>query len=360
MIATIVVLTGYLVLHVFAYARVANSLGLTARGRLGLKIGLALAALPFVLVRVFGSTAFVAPFLLVAYTWLGVLAMGVALFPVAWLLSLFFAEHRKTITTGALVLLAPLTVYSLVNGRRSPALEEMTVSLDKLPAEVSGFTLVQLSDLHLGPLTSVDRLCGIVDRVNGLSPDLVVITGDLIEPDIDQEATCCRCLGGIKARYGVLAVAGNHDYQAGYERFLRVASCSQITVLQNERRLIAGAIQVAGVDEAAGRSSAEGGADLAKALAGSDPDRPVILLAHRPDGFDGAVRKGIDLQLSGHLHAGQIPPMDGLIWLLSPYSYGLVARGRSHIYTSCGTGTAGPPMRLFSRNEIVRFTLVRK
>ena len=229
-----------------------------------------------------------------------------------------------------------------------------------MPVEASGFTLVHLSDLHLGPLTSVDRLRGIVDRVNGPSPDLVVITGDLIDPDIDQEATFCRCLEAIKARHGVLAVAGNHDYQAGYERFLRVARCSNITVLQNERRLIAGAIQVAGVDEAAGRSFAEGGPDLAKALAGSDPDRPVILLAHQPDGFDRAVRKGIDLQLSGHSHAGQIPPLDGLVWLISPYSYGLVAKGRSQIYTSCGTGTSGPPMRLFSRNEIVRFTLVRE
>ncbi len=234
MIAIIVALIGYGFLHVVAYTRVANGLGLTARSRLGFKIGLALAALPFVLVRVFGRTSCLAPLLLVAYTWLGALAMAVALFPVEWLLALAFAQRRKTITIGALVLLAPLAVYSLVNGRRSPALEQITVSLETLPVEVSGFTLVQLSDLHLGPLTSIERLRGIVDRVNGLSPDLVVITGDLIDPDIDQEATFCQCLKGIKARHGVLAVAGNHDYQAGYERFLRVASCSHITVLQNE------------------------------------------------------------------------------------------------------------------------------
>jgi len=112
---TIVALTGYLLLHVVAYTRVANGLGLTARGRLGLKIGLVLAALPFVLVRVFGRPAWVAPLLLVAYTWLGVLAMAVALFPVERLLSLVFAERRKTITVGALVLLAPLAVSAAPN-----------------------------------------------------------------------------------------------------------------------------------------------------------------------------------------------------------------------------------------------------
>jgi len=164
----------------------------------------------------------------------------------------------------------------------------------------------------------------------------------------------------IKARYAVLAIPGNHDYYAGYERFLEVARRSNITVLRNERLVFAGAIQVAGLDEPAGRSFAEGGPNLEKALAGNDPDRPTILLAHRPDGFLRAVARKIDLQLSGHTHAGQIPPLEELYWVIYPYSSGYYEKDGSRLYTSCGTGTWGPPMRLLSRNEIVRFTLVRK
>jgi len=229
-----------------------------------------------------------------------------------------------------------------------------------MPAESSGLTLVQLSDLHLGNLTPLSRLRWIVTQINGMSPDLVVITGDLIDRDIYEDTEFCRLLREIKARYGVVAVPGNHDYYAGYDKFLQVASRSNIAVLRNQRLLIAGAIQVAGLDEPAGRSFREGGPDLEKALSGYDPGLPTILLSHRPSGFDRAEQKKVDLQLSGHSHAGQIPPIDLLIWSTYAYPFGYYENSHSRIYTSCGTGTWGPPMRLFSRNEIVKFTLVRE
>jgi predicted MPP superfamily phosphohydrolase len=357
-ISVVMAMTAYVFLHVLAYTRVAHGLGLPVPKRLHLKIGMALAALPFILAEAFSSASWVSPLVYVGSAWLGILAMALALFPVEWLLSQVFPEQRRTITLFALLVLLGLAACTLVNGSRPPVVRHITISLEKMPAGSSGFTLVQLSDLHLGHLTSLDRLRWIVDQINGMSADLVAITGDLADPDIGQDSEFCQCLKEIRARHGVVAVPGNHDYLAGIDRFLQLAGRSNITVLRNERLLLAGAIQVAGLDEAAGRSSTEGGPDMEKALAGYDSNRPIIVLSHWPYGFDRAVRKNIDLQLSGHTHAGQIPPIDLLVWLTSPYSVGYYENGRSRLYTSCGTGTWGPPMRFLSRNEIVKFTLV--
>jgi len=359
-VAVTLTLVVYAFLHYAVYTRVAGGLGLSAPGRRALMIGPALAGLCVIVAEAFRRASWVVPLRYGAALWLGVLALAVSLLAVESMLSLVLPRFRRTTTVTTLTVLALLVVYTFVNGSRRPVVKDLSVHLERLPAELSGFTLVHLSDLHLGTLTPVGRLRWIVDRVNHMSPDLVVITGDLIDRDVRQEAEFCESLGEIRARHGVVAVPGNHDYHAGYDRFVRVASRSNIAILRNERRLIAGAIQVAGLDEPAGRSFAEGGPDLDRALAGSDPDLPTVLLRHRPEGVDRAMRRNVDLLLSGHTHAGQLPPVDLLIWLTHRYPFGYYEEGRTRIYVSSGTGTWGPPMRLFSHNEIVRFTLVRK
>jgi predicted MPP superfamily phosphohydrolase len=348
----------YAFLHYAVYTRVAGGLGLSAPGRRALVIVLVLAGLCVITTEAFRHASWTVPLRYGGSVWLGVLALSVSLLAIESILSAALPRFRRTTTVTALTVLALLVAYTCVNGSRQPVVKDISVRMEKLPAELSRFTLVQLTDLHLGTLTPVGRLRWIVDRVNHMSPDLVVITGDLIDRDISQDEEFCESLGEIRARYGVVAVPGNHDYYAGYDRFAHVASRSNIAILRNERRLIAGAIQVAGLDEPAGRSFAEGGPDLDSALAGYDPDLPTVLLRHRPEGVDRAVRRNVDLQLSGHTHAGQLPPMDLLIWLTHRHPFGYYEEGRSRIYVSSGTGTWGPPMRLFSRNEIVRFTLV--
>jgi len=351
-------LAAYAFFHYAVYTRVASGLGLPAPGRRALMIVLVLAGLCIIPTEAFRGTSWIMPLRYCGSVWLGVLALAVSVLAVESILSAALPRLRRTTMVAALTALSLLVVYTLVNGSRRPVVNDLSVHLEKLPAELSGFTLVHLSDLHLGTLTPAGRLRWIVDRVNHMSPDLVVITGDLIDRDIRREEEFCQSLGAIRSRYGVVAVPGNHDYYAGYDRFARVASRSNIAVLRNERRLIAGAIQVAGLDEPAGRSFAEGGPDLDRALAGCDPNLPIVLLRHRPEGVDRAVRRNVDLQLSGHTHAGQLPPVDLLVWLTHRHPFGYHEEGRSRIYVSSGTGTWGPPMRLFSHNEIVRFTLV--
>ena len=289
---------------------------------------------------------------------LGVTALASTVLPVAWLAWVAFPTRRRLVAGAASALLLALGGSALVNGGRPPLIREITVPLASLPPAASGFTLVQLSDLHLGRLTPQGGACAIAATINAMNADLVVVTGDLIDADAGRDTEFGECLRTLSARYGVVAVPGNHDYAAGIERFQQVAGRAGITILLNERLPVGDAIQVAGLDEAAGRSVAQGGPDLDKALAGRRPDRPIVLLSHAPFGFDRAARRGIDLQLSGHLHAGQIPPMDLLVWLTVPCSYGWCEKAGSGLYVTSGTGTWGPPMRLFSRNEIVRFTLV--
>jgi len=129
-------------------------------------------------------------------------------------------------------------------------------------------------------------------------------------------------------------------------------------VLRNELKIIGTHLQIIGLDDNEAKRFSQSGPDLDTPLKKCDPTKPIIVLRHRPEGFDEAVDRGVDLQISGHTHDGQIPPMTFLVRLFLKYPYGLYHKNRAHIYTSCGTGYWGPPMRLFSMAEIVEFILI--
>jgi len=239
-------------------------------------------------------------------------------------------------------------------------LKEIRIPLAKLPPELDGFTLVQLSDLHIDLSKSSSWLDNLVARTNRLNPDLIVITGDLIDTDICRLDGICAILRKLKARYGVYAVTGNHEFYAGIPLFLKTAAAAHLTVLRNAGVSIAGAIELAGIDDAHEAERFEHISpqeSLAAAFSRIDFRKPLILLSHQPDVFDLARGMGADLQLSGHTHAGQIPPMDLLVRILFEYPFGRYQRGAAFLYTTCGTGFWGPPMRLFSKSEIVKVVL---
>jgi predicted MPP superfamily phosphohydrolase len=229
--------------------------------------------------------------------------------------------------------------------------------MEKLPPKMSGFTIVQLSDMHIEVFNNPKRTAAMVDMVNALNPDLVVITGDLIDGNVLKEPQFCLQLKRLNPKYGTLAITGNHDYYGGIETFYGLAACSGIKILKNESVTIADSIEVAGLDDDEGYRGRGGGPDLDKALKNCDPQKPIILLYHRPLGFDEAIKKGVGLQLSGHTHAGQIPPMDIIVWLYYKYPNGLYKEGHSYIYTTSGTDVWRTPMRFLTRNEIIHITL---
>ena len=257
-----------------------------------------------------------------------------------------------------------LGLVALRAGLRDVALREVEIKLRRLPAALSGLTIVQLSDVHVGPTIGRRFIETLVARVNGLDPDLIAITGDLVDGSVAELAHAVAPLGGLKARLGVFFVTGNHEYYSGVDDWLAELRRLGIRVLRNERVTVGdgeASIDLAGIDDFMSRGQAPGhGPDLPRALDGRDPSRELILLAHQPKAFGEALRHGVGLQLSGHTHGGQIWPWGYAVKLQQGgWVAGLYRRGDHQLYVNEGTGYWGPPMRLASQGGVTRLVLRR-
>lgn len=244
---------------------------------------------------------------------------------------------------------------------RPPVLQRVRVTLTRLPKTLSGFRIVQITDLHVGPTIGREYVEHVVERVNAAKPDLIAITGDLVDGGVGELERDIAPLADLKAHHGVYFVTGNHEYYAGVTHWLPVLERLGFRVLRNERVAIGSdeaTFDLAGVDDFRAAGMAPGhGPDLARAVNGRDPSRELVLLAHQPAEIHNAAEHGVGLQLSGHTHGGQIWPFTYLVRLSQPYLAGLYRRGVTQIYVSCGTGYWGPPMRLGTSSEITEIEL---
>jgi hypothetical protein len=245
------------------------------------------------------------------------------------------------------------------------AVQKVTVPIAKLPADLSGYVIVQLTDVHVGPTIGREFLEEIVATANAESPDLVVITGDLVDGSVAELGPLMAPLAKLRAKDGVFFVTGNHEYYSGVDEWLAFLPSLGIRVLRNERVPLregaaGGGLDLAGVDDHSAHQFGSGhGTDLDKALSGRDASRALVLLAHQPKTFLRAVLHQIDLQLSGHTHGGQIWPWGYAVRLDQPHVAGLSKDGASHIYVSRGTGYWGPPLRFGVPGEVTLLELVR-
>ena len=242
-----------------------------------------------------------------------------------------------------------------------PALRRIEIALERWPRALDGFRIVQISDVHIGPILDRGFCEHLVGRIRALDPDLVAITGDLVDGDARLLASEVAPLARLRARHGVWFVTGNHDHYSGARAWCDALGALGIRVLRNEREEIragGAAFDLVGVDDHRGDVfGRDGGEDLPRALAGRDPARPAVLLAHDPSTFKRACTQGIDLQLSGHTHGGQIWPFGWLVRLAIPFVAGLYRRGGAVLYVSRGTGFWGPPMRLLAPAEITELVI---
>jgi predicted MPP superfamily phosphohydrolase len=252
---------------------------------------------------------------------------------------------------------------SIRQGLRAAEVKEVQVQLARLPRSFDGTTIVQLTDLHIGATLGRAFVEDIVNRTNALAPDIVAITGDLVDGSVQALWPAVEPLAGLKAKHGVFFVTGNHEYFSGADDWIAALGRLGIRVLANERVSIGQGqgdegFDLAGVhDYGAGRIEPEHRSDVGAALAGRDPAREVILLAHQPKSVLEAARLGVGLQLSGHTHGGQLWPFTFFVQLAQPYVIGLHRHADTQIYVSPGTGYWGPPMRLGTRAEITRIRL---
>jgi uncharacterized protein len=267
-------------------------------------------------------------------------------------------------SAAAVPLLALLsTTIGFVNARRRARVVTVNVPIDKLPAELDGFTIVQISDIHVGPTIKQRYVNAIVDAVNRLKPDLIAVTGDVVDGSVAQLADHTRPLGRLAARYGTYLVTGNHEYYSGADQWIAEFERLGLRVLMNEHVVLdhdGARVLIAGVtDYTAEHFDPAHRSDPAAALAGAPGDvRVRVLLAHQPRTAAAAADAGFTLQLSGHTHGGQFFPWNFFVRLQQPFTAGLARLNNLWVYTSRGTGYWGPPKRLGAPSEITRVRLV--
>jgi predicted MPP superfamily phosphohydrolase len=309
------------------------------------------------------------PWLWVTYTWLGVLFFLVITLGASDLARVVTLrvkdvspddpERRLAISRffGGAAALVGLGASGVgLRSALSPvAVNKVKVSLKRLGKGAEGMRIVQISDVHVGPTIGKSFIEDIVARINALEPDVVAITGDLVDGSVDDLEQHVAPLAKIRAKHGVYFVTGNHEYYSGVRDWIPHLGKLGIKVLQNERVRIGGddGFDLAGIDDPTGDP------DLGKALEGRDPSRGCVLLAHQPRAITLADKLGVDLQLSGHTHGGQMFPWNLLVRLQQPFVAGLHQLSHAQIYVSCGTGYWGPPMRVGTTAEITEIELAK-
>ena len=325
-------------------------------------------SLPLALIasRLFPAAA-VRPAMWVAFIWMGMGFLFVAFLGfadagvlAASLVRRFFGAPidpakrvflARTLAAGVGGAVAGLSAVGIRSALGEVQIKELDVFLRGLPRELAGFKLVQISDVHVGPLLRKDWVAHVVGQIERLSPDLVAITGDLVDGRVHEIAEHVAPLARLRAPRGVFFTTGNLEYYSGVEEWYAHLPSLGVRPLRNQRVEVAPGLDLAGIEDPTGAP------DLAKALEGRDPSRALVLMAHQPRQFFEAARRGVSLTLSGHTHGGQIWPFSWIVALAQPYLAGLHRRGESQLYVSRGTGFWGPPMRVFAPAEITLLKL---
>ncbi|WP_313139689.1 metallophosphoesterase [Stenotrophomonas sp.] len=269
------------------------------------------------------------------------------------------ARMLRPLAAGLALLLSG---YGVSQGMAVPKVRQIEVNMAGLPAAFDGYRLLQLTDIHASRLLTGDWVRRVVAESNALKPDLIVITGDLIDGTVAARRDDFQPLGELQAADGVIAITGNHEYYAQYREWMQAFRALHMQVLENSHTQVRrgdAAITIAGVTDPVAARYGLPLPDLDAALAGADPAAPVILLDHRPRNAREAAERGVQLQLSGHTHGGQIIGMDQLVKRANGgYVSGRYAVNDMTLYVSNGAGLwAGFPARIGVPSEITLITL---
>jgi predicted MPP superfamily phosphohydrolase len=386
--------------HLFVGLRLVSGLDGQLAGQLALSAGLLLSALLMPL-GLTGSRSLPRPWG-DRVSWMALLAMGyfssllmltllrdlilvaLWLFDVGWSGQLPWASLHVESVKNVLLLALLLSLAGFLNARRTASVVRVDVPIRGLPMALHGFTLIQITDIHVGPTIKHDYVQRIVDKVNSLKPDVVAVTGDLVDGSVAELHSHVAPLAGLKSRHGTFFVTGNHEYYSGAHAWIVELRRIGLTVLLNEHVVlhhgamgapgapfqgdaqddsqIMAALVLAGVtDYSAHHFDPKHLSDPVLALEGSPESVAVrLLLAHQPRTAPAAAEAGFDLQVSGHTHGGQFYPWNLFVPLQQPYVSGLNRLQKMWVYTSRGTGYWGPPKRFGAPSEITVLRLVRE
>jgi predicted MPP superfamily phosphohydrolase len=257
-------------------------------------------------------------------------------------------ERRLLLARGAAIFAGltavGVTGYGVKTALGAPQLDRVQLPLAKLPRAMDGTRLAVVSDIHLGPISGSHHVGRIVSLINSVQADIVCVVGDLVDGSVAELGRFATPLADIESRYGAYFVTGNHEYYSGYREWVDEVARLGVRPLRNERLEIAG-LDLAGVNDLGGTDVGDP-PDFAKALGDRDRTRPVVLMAHQPAAAEQAAPFGVDLQVSGHTHGGQMAPFNLLVKLDQPIVSGLGKVDGMPVYVTNGAGFWGPPVRV--------------
>ncbi|MGX1314036.1 putative MPP superfamily phosphohydrolase [Streptomyces calvus] len=248
--------------------------------------------------------------------------------------------------------------YGTYGVLRGPQVKRVTVPLAKLPRAAHGLRIAVVSDIHLGPVLGRGFAQKVVDTVNATQPDLIAVVGDLVDGSVKDLGPAAAPLAQLTARHGSFFVTGNHEYFSGAEQWVEEVRRLGLRPLENDRTELP-YFDLAGVNDISGEDRGQG-PDYAKALGDRDRTRACVLLAHQPVMIHEAVEHGVDLQLSGHTHGGQLWPGSLIAGAANPTLAGLDRYGDTQLYVSRGAGAWGPPTRVGAPSDITVIELASR
>ncbi|MFG2891892.1 metallophosphoesterase [Streptomyces sp. NPDC048248] len=256
----------------------------------------------------------------------------------------------RAVAAGATLAATATVGYGAATALRTPRIKHVTVPLAKLPRAAHGFRIAVVSDIHLGPILGRGHTRRIVEAINRTGPDLVAIVGDLVDGNVAELGPAAAPLRDLHARHGAYFVTGNHEYYSGAAQWVDHVRELGVHPLENARTELPG-FDLAGINDLAGEPEHQG-PDYARALGGRDTSRAVVLMAHQPVTIHDTVRHGVDLQLSGHTHGGQMWPVTYIAEATNPTNSGLARYGDTQLYVTRGAGAWGPPVRVGAPPDI--------
>ena len=269
-------------------------------------------------------------------------------------------ENVKKYLLAFVVLISSVIIFIGYLNTRKISVKSLSLEITRKQSALAELNAVVLSDIHLSTINGEKLLSQIVDKINELKPDIVFIPGDIV----DDRAKTLKgegigvSLSKIKSKYGVFASTGNHEFINGINGTSKFITENGITLIRDSSLLIVDSFILAARDDASKNSFAEQRRkSLDEIISNADQNYPIILLDHTPFKLEEAEKSGVNLQLSGHTHHGQMFPLNFITKLIYEVSWGYKKRNNTHYYVSCGVGTWGPPVRLGSESEIVNLKI---
>lgn len=359
----ILLLLSYIGLHYYAGRWLARVFSLAPQPAAFVRAGLlALAFLsPFTMyLKRAHHAAWLEPFYAFGYAWMGLILIAAFLFACSDLAAVFL--KRAAWFTPALQGMFTLALFALVaalgarGGFRVPDLREVTVPVKGLPAELDGLRIAQISDMHVDSDWKLRQFGGVVEKINGAAPDLVLVTGDLIDPGITCNAELEALAARLKPRLGVYGALGNHEYYYGLDAAAGCYKSFGIRLLRNEAADL-GPLTLIGLGDIHTEHMTR--QDVLRVLERNRSGKFTLLMSHQPVFLEDIAAAGDYVGLSGHTHRGQIFPFHFFTWLFYRYFYGLYNINNSYFYVTSGSGTWGPPLRWLAPAEIPLIKLVK-